>query len=191
MSVKQAISLESSNAIGQTIKIPFDFCNISSVPEGKKIGDSIVIKPASVRTWFRLKPLLINIEKEDIDRLEVKKGVEFDSEIRDIISKYDTLLFEIVCVGIHNQKGDMPDWFKEVLRDNCTWEDIYILLNAILFRLGTTSFSNSIIALQAVSPLSEEEIIALQENKEKWNRKAASHSSSQLMKPSDIHTIKH
>ena len=41
-------------------------------------------------------------------------------------------------------------------------------LNAILFRLGCNPFSRTIIALEAVSPLSEEEIIALQENNETW-----------------------
>lgn len=84
------------------------------------------------------------------------------------MAKYDELIFEIVCLGIHNKKGDMPAWFREVLKDNCTWEDLYILLNAILFRLGCNPFSRTIIALEAVSPLSEEEIIALQENNETW-----------------------
>ncbi|MEG1543221.1 MAG: hypothetical protein RR382_01675, partial [Tannerellaceae bacterium] len=31
--------------------------------------------------------------------------------------------FEIVCIGIHNKRGDMPVWFREVLKDNCTWQD--------------------------------------------------------------------
>lgn len=81
------------------------------------------------------------------------------------MSKYDELIFEIVCIGIHNRKGDMPEWFREALKDNCSWQDTYILLNAILFRLNTNSFSNTITLLQSVSPLGEEEIIALQENK--------------------------
>lgn len=71
----------------------------------------------------------------------------------------------------------MPAWFREVLKDNCIWEDIYILLNAILFRIGCNPFSRTITALEAVSPLSEEELIALQKNSETWknrNRKAAS-----------------
>ena len=63
-------------------------------------------------------------------------------------------------------------WFREVLKDNCTWEDIYILLNAILYRIGCNPFSRTIIALEAVSPLSEVEIIALQKNSETWKKKA-------------------
>ena len=96
------------------------------------------------------------------------KDVTFDSVLSELMAKYDELIFEIVCLGIHNKKGDMPAWFREVLKDNCTWEDLYILLNAILFRLGCNPFSRTIIALEAVSPLSEEEIIALQENNETW-----------------------
>lgn len=176
MSVKQAIQLESTSVSGSPVKIPFDFSDLSSLPKGKNLGDSIVVTPIKVRTWFKLKPLLLLIEKEDIDKLEAKKGIVFDSELGKIISKYDMLLFEIICIGIHNRKGDSPEWFKEVLKDNCTWEDIYILLNAILFRIGTTAFSNSITALKTVSPLDEREIIALQKNKEKWSRKVALHS---------------
>lgn len=176
MSVKQIIKFESDAVTGQPVRIPFEFSDLSSLPEGKKIGDSIVIQPLTVRTWFKLKPYLILIDKKDIDSISAKQGVEFDSELEEIINKYDELLFNIVCIGVHNKKDNMPEWFKEVLKDNCTWQDIYILLNAILFRIGTTSFLNSITALQAVSPLSEEEIIALQKNKEKWNLKAASRS---------------
>lgn len=171
MSVTKAIQLESASAIEASISIPFEFKN---VPEGKNPGNCIIIKPITVRTWFRLKPYLVLIEKKDIDLLSAKEGVVFDSELNDIISKYDEFLFEIICIGIHNSKGDMPKWFKEVLIDSCTWEDVYILLNAIIFRIGTTSFSNSITALKNVSPLDEEEIIALQKNKEAWILKTAS-----------------
>lgn len=93
------------------------------------------------------------------------------------MAKYDEIIFEIVCLGIHNKKGNMPAWFREVLKDNCTWEDIYILLNAILFRIGCNPFSRTITALEAVSPLDEEELIALQKNNETWknrSRKVAS-----------------
>lgn len=182
MSVKQVIQLESSTVTGQTVNIPFEFSDLSSLPDKKKVGESIVIKPITVRTWFKLKPLLIQIDKEDIDRLEVKKGIELSADIEQIIAKYDELLFEIVCIGIHNQKSDMPAWFRDVLKDNCTWNDIYILLNAILFRLNLNPFFNSITLCKNVSPLSEEEIIALQKNSETWTRKAASCSSPSAAK---------
>ena len=173
MSVKQVIIQESNTVSNQSVSIPFEFTNKESLPEGKNVGNSIVITPITVRTWFKMKPYFVHIDKEDIDKLVLKQGVEFDSEIRDVINKYDSLLFEIVCIGIHNKKGDMPGWFKNVLMDNCTWEDIGILLNAIIYHIGTTAFMNSITALKNVSPLDEEEIIALQQNKEKWIQKVA------------------
>lgn len=173
MSVKQAIRLESDAVTGRAIPIPFEFSDRSSFPKDKEIPKSIIIQPMTVRTWFKLKPLLISIDKEDVDRITAKKGVEFDSEIQDLISKYDELLFEIVCIGIHNKKNDMPEWFRNVLKDNCTWEDIYILLNAILFRIRSNPFFNSIILCNSVSPLDEREIIALQKNKETWNNSRA------------------
>lgn len=183
MSVKTMLQLEADSVAEKTIKIPFEFSN---VPEGKNPGEYIVINPITVRTWFRLKPLLAMIEKEDTDKLKAFKNVEFNLEIESLMVKYDGLLFEIVCIGIHNKPDDMPKWFKDVLQDSCSWEDIYILLNAILFRLGSVSFMNSITALKAVSPLDEREMIALQENKKKWTRKAASLFSSPSTKHSAI-----
>ena len=182
MSVIQTIKFESETVIGQPIKIPFEFTDRSSIPEGKSPGDNIIIKPITVRTWLKLKPLLIQVEKDDLDTIVAKKGVDFDSDISDILFKYDNLLFEIVCIGIHNKKGSMPDWFKDTLKDNSTWEDIYILLNAVLFRLLVNPFFNSIILVKSVSPIGEAEIIALQKNSETWTSKVDSCSSPSATK---------
>ena len=177
MSVKQVFQIESNVVTDQPVKIPFEFTRLDLLPEGKKLGDSIVITPLTVRTWFRIKPLLLQIDKQDREILTANKDTGFNNEIADLLAKYDEIIFEIVCLGIHNKRGNMPAWFREVLKDNCTWEDIYILLNAILFRIGCNPFSRTITALEAVSPLDEEELIALQKNNETWknrNRKAAS-----------------
>lgn len=174
MSVKQVIKLESEAVTGQPIKIPFEFSDRSSIPEGKNPGDTIVIKPITVRTWERLKPLLVLIEQDDKDKLVALKDSAFNSEIESLMSKYDNILFEIVCIGIHNKKNDMPEWFKDTLKDNCTWEDIYILLNAIFFRLLVNPFFNSITLCKSVSPIGEAEIIALQKNSQTWRSKAGS-----------------
>ena len=115
---------------------------------------------------------MLYIDKEDREVLIADKNKGFSNQVAELIAKYDELIFEMVCLGIHNKKGDMPDWFREVLKDNCTWEDIYILLNAVLYRIGCNPFSRTIIALEAVSPLSEVEIIALQKNSETWKKKA-------------------
>ena len=177
MSVKQVLQIESNVVTDQPVKIPFEFTRLDLLPEGKKLGDSIVITPLTVRSWFRIKPLLLYIDKQDREILTANKDTGFKNEIADLMAKYDEIIFEIVCLGIHNKRGNMPAWFREVLKDNCTWEDIYILLNAILFRIGCNPFSRTITALEAVSPLDEEELIALQKNTEtrkNRNRKAAS-----------------
>lgn len=108
MSVKQVIKLESEAVTSQSVTIPFEFSDRSSIPDGKPPGDTIVIKPITVRTWERLKPLFVLIEQEDKDRLVALKDSVFNSEVELLISKYDNLIFEIVCIGIHNKKGDMP-----------------------------------------------------------------------------------
>lgn len=172
MSVKQVLQIESNVVTDQPVKIPFEFTRLDLLPEGKKLGDSIVITPLTVRTWFRIKPLLLYIDKQDREILTANKDTGFNNEIADLMAKYDEIIFEIVCLGIHNKRRNMPAWFREVLKDNCTWEDIYILLNAILFRIGCNPFSRTITALEAVSPLSEEELIALQKNNETWKNQS-------------------
>lgn len=183
MSVKQVLKLESEALTGQPVTIPFQFSDTSSFPpiffdkdptKRKKIPDSIVIRPITVRTWERLKPLLTLIEQDDKDKMIALNDSAFNSEVESLMSKYDSLLFEIVCVGIHNKKGNMPKWFRETLKDNSTWEDVYILLNAILFRLSVNPFSNSITLLKSVSPIAEAEIIALQKNSRTWYSKVGS-----------------
>lgn len=168
MSVKQIVITESDSVTGQSIRIPFDFTEKGSLPKGKEIGDCIVISPITVRTWFKLKPLLLQIEKEDLDKITAKENVKFDADVPEIIGKYDTLIMDIVCLGIHNKKSDPPAWFREVLKDNSTWQDIQILLNAILFRIGYNPFCKSITILKSVSPLTEAELIAAQENEKSW-----------------------
>ena len=169
MSIKHLIQIESDTVTEKPISIPFDFADITSVPKGKVMGECIVIRPITVYTWFRLKPLLMSIDKEDFDQLIEKKELLLpDSELNELIGKYDELLLEIICIGIHNKRTDAPQWFKEVLKDNCTWRDVYILLNAVLFRIGYAPFCKSITTLKSVSPLTEAEIIAAQKNMKSW-----------------------
>ena len=160
--------LESDTVTEKAIKIDFEFTDRSSIPEGKNPGESIVISPITVRTWFKIKPLILSIDKVDLDKLIEKEERTPDADLIDIIAKYDSMLFDILCIGIHNKKSDPPAWFKETLKDNCTWEDVYVLLNAILFRLGYNPFINSITTLANVSPMTEAEIIAAQKNLESW-----------------------
>ena len=188
MSIRSVLFQESDTVEQGSISISFEFKN---VPEGRNPGGAIVITPITVGTWFRLKPHLALIEKDDLEKIAGHKGEEgdmFSSDIRDVMMKYDETMFEIVCIGIHNRKGNMPEWFKTVLMNSCTWQDVYILFNAIVFRLNSMSFFNTITAMKAVSPLGEEEIIALQENMKSWISRAVSDLSQLSTKHSDIHT---
>lgn len=168
MSIKRVLKIESDVIVDAPVKIPFEFTDKSSVPEGKELGDNIVITPITTRTWFKLKPLLLQIEKEDMGTLTGKKDNPFRREIADVMAKYDELLFDIVCIGIHNKKSDPPKWYREALKDNTTWEDLYVLLSAILYRLLYNPFFDTITLLRSVSPLDEAEIIALQKNSKTW-----------------------
>nr|WP_287669479.1 hypothetical protein [Bacteroides sp.] len=167
MSIKNLFQQESESVTGQPVKIPFDFTNRDSIPKGKNPGDCIVIKPITVRTWFRIRPLLLNIEKDDIEKMIVKTG-ELTNNFPEMMNKYGELLLDIVCLGIHNKSSEPPGWFRDVLADNTTWEDIRILLNAIIYRIGYHPFCTSITMLRNVSPLEETEIIAARKNLQSW-----------------------
>ena len=167
MSVNLFLRLETETVTEMPVKIPFEFNNKHSVPQGKDPGDCIVIRPITVRTWFRLRPLLLQIDAEDLDRMIVKEG-ELTGEFQGMMDKYSELLIDIVCIGIHNKPSEPPAWFREVLMDNSTWEDIRILLNAVLYRIGYFPFCTSITTLRNVSPLGETEIIAAQRNLQSW-----------------------
>ncbi|MCE8835155.1 hypothetical protein K0F64_12140 [Phocaeicola vulgatus] len=167
MSIKNLFKLESASITEQPVKIPFDFSERKSIPAGKEVGDSIVIRPITVRTWFKLRPLLLEIEPADLDKMIVKPD-EPTSDFPVMMDKYGELLLDIVCLGIHNKPSEPPAWFRNVLIDNSTWEDIRILLNAIFFRIGYFPFCDSITMLQNVSPLGETEIIAAQKNLQSW-----------------------
>ena len=84
MSIKNLFQQESESVTEQPVKIPFDFTNRDSIPKGKDPGDCIVIKPITVRTWFRIRPLLLEIEKEDIDKMIVKDG-ELNADFPELI----------------------------------------------------------------------------------------------------------
>lgn len=60
MSIKNLFQQESDSVTEQPVRIPFDFSNRDSIPNGKDPGNSIVIKPITVRTWFRIRPLLLD-----------------------------------------------------------------------------------------------------------------------------------
>ncbi|WP_294591636.1 hypothetical protein [uncultured Bacteroides sp.] len=167
MSVEHLLKIETDTVTEMPVKIPFEFANKNSVPQGKDPGDCIVIRPITVRTWFRLRPLLLQIDAEDLERMIVKAG-ELANDFPELMDKYGDLLLDIVCIGIHNKPSEPPVWFREVLMDNSTWEDIRILLNAILYRIGYFPFYTSITTLRNVSPLGETEIIAAQKNLQSW-----------------------
>ena len=76
MSIKNLFQQESESVTDQAVKIPFEFTNRDSIPKGKDPGNCIVIKPVTVRTWFRIRPFLLEVEKEDLRSEERRVGKE-------------------------------------------------------------------------------------------------------------------
>lgn len=169
MSIKNFLHLEADAITENPVVIPFRYEVPTDIPVGEELGSSITIIPMSVETWFRIKPLIAEIESDDYNKLLHRPVPAIpDIELVNLLGKYDSVIMQIIFIGIHNKPGEMPDWRKQALISNCNWQDIHILLNAILFRIGQQSFCKSITTLRNVSPLTEAEIIAAQKNLESW-----------------------
>jgi hypothetical protein len=183
--ILRLISLQSSLITDVPLEIPFSVENDSMLPQGVKM-DSITIHPLKVGTVLRISPLIARIDKKDFEKITVSKDQKYDPGIQGPIEKYSEIILEIICLGIHNRKSPYPDYLKEFLKENCTWEDLHIILNGILFRMGAMSFINSTTALTSVGLMDAAEIIALQKNLERWgtNPSAPSPSSRSQTKPS-------
>lgn len=165
--IENLVNMESGTITDVPIRIPFEFKNRDGLPEGKDPGDCIVIRPVTVGTWFRIRPLLLKIDKDDFNMMCVKAG-EVNENLPEIMDKYSELILDIVCLGIHNKPTTPPSWFRQVLVENSTWEDLRILLNAIIYRIGFHPFCKSITTLQSVSPMDGAEMIAARKNLESW-----------------------
>lgn len=120
-----------------------------------------------VSTVMRLQTLIRGIDREDLEKVSVTPDRPFDEGAPELFEKYTDLIVEIICTGLHNNKGPFPDYMPEFIRANCTWRDFHVLLNAITFRMGSMAFINSTTALMSVGP-GAEEMIALQKNLMSW-----------------------
>lgn len=138
------------------------------IPAGKKV-DKITIKPILVGVFFKLQPLVMKLEKDDaLSNLLVNSERDFDSKTPEVIDSHIDTVLDIITIGIHNKPGDPPEWFREMLKWNCTWKDLHVFLNAVIFRMGYKNFTKSIILQKnGMSLHNEAEIIALRENLQK------------------------
>jgi len=149
----------------------FDFVgeDKTMLPEGVTM-DKISVYPLKVGTAQRIAAISSGILLEDLDRITVNENAAFDPKAPEIFRKYSDSILDIVCIGIHNKQSQFPEYLKKYLEANCTWEDLHILLNAVLFRMGTMSFISSTTDLKRVGLQSDMELIAMQKNLKSWGK---------------------
>jgi len=190
--ILRLLSLQSSLITDVPLEIPFTVENNSMLPKGVKM-DTITIHPLKVGTVFRISPLIAKIDIKDLEEIAISKDQKYDPSIQDLFGKYADTILEIICLGVHNRKSPYPDYLKDFLKENCTWEDLHIILNGILFRMGAMSFINSTTALMSVGLMDAAEIIALRKNLERWitNPSAPSPYSQSQTKHSDGIPVTH
>ena len=147
----------------------FEAKHVSMLPDGVKI-DKITIYPQKVGTALRIAAIAREIDSEDLKKITVNQKSAFHIKAPELFVKHSETLLEIICLGIHNAQDSYPSYLKDYLKENCTWEDLHVLLNAVLFRMGTLSFINSTISLKKVGLQSSMEIIAMQKNLKSWEK---------------------
>lgn len=160
--VLKLLKLQSNLITGAPAKFPISAEDTSMLPKGMKL-DQLTIYPLKVGTVMRITPLCSEISKEDFEKITSNKDQAFHPEAPKLIEKYSGVIIKIICHGIHNKKGKYPGWMERFLQMNFTFQDIHVLLNAVLFRMGTISFTESTIDLQKMG-LESVEIIAMQKN---------------------------
>lgn len=173
---QKLLELQADSIADIPLEVPFDINDTSMLDkdfpmtmENGKASTKIVIEPQKVGTVQRLTPLIMRIDKEDLEKVTVNTERDFDESAPELFAKYADVIIEIICVGLHNRKGPYPKYMPEFLKENCTWRDLHFFLNAILFRMGTLAFIDSTTMLTKVGP-GAAEIIALQNNLESWRK---------------------
>ena len=136
--------------------------------EGKNITE-LMVYPAKVATFLQIHNLIAKVDKEDLDKIVVSQERAYDAEAPDIMAKYEGVIIDIICHGLHNRRGPYPAYMPEFIRANCTWRDLHVILNSILSRLGQMAFIESTTALTRVGP-GAAEMIALQKNLQTWRQ---------------------
>ena len=164
--IRGLIGAQSAAITEHPVSFPVELEDITMLPKGKEIK-AITIKPIKVRTVAQLMPLLVSIESEDLKKISTSKERAFDPEAVQLFQKYHKTILEVLCVGIHNKAGDYPAWFRQMIEANFTWQELHVFLNAILYRMGSQSFQNSIILSNRMSPMEDKGIIAMSKNLKK------------------------
>lgn len=167
--VKKMLHWQSSFITSTPAIFNFEGKDKSMLPEGVNI-DIITIYPIKVGTAQKISTIASDIKSEDFSKITVNQKSSFHPKAPELFEKYSETILEIICLGIHNKKDPYPPYLKEYLKVNSTWEDLHILINAILFRMGTLSFINSTTSLKKVGLLSSTEIIAMQKNLSSWEK---------------------
>ena len=166
--MQRILEMQAESITDLPFEVPFEVSDSSMLPEGVTI-EKIRIEPLKVGTVFRLTPLISKIKKEDLEKISVNPERDFDESALELFEKYGDLIIEVICMGIHNRKGEYPGYMHEFLKENCRWKDLHLMLNAVLFRMGTLAFIASTTLLTKVGP-GAEEIIALRRNLNSWNK---------------------
>lgn len=171
--VLKLLKLQSNLITGSPAKFPITVEDSSMLPQGVKINQ-ITIHPLKVGTVMRITPLCSEIPENDFEKISSNKDKAFHPEAPALIEKYSGVILKIICHGIHNKKGKYPGYMEKFLQMNFTFQDLHVLLNAVLFRMGTISFTESTIEIQKMGPMNME-IIAMNRNLNSWRKSQSDH----------------
>ena len=121
---------------------------------GKDNSKTVEIKPLTIGKMIEINPYLTIIAKDDLKEMREAAELNNFEEMPEIFNKYISPIANIIKImaGIDDKE------LKEM-----EFRDTYIILMAILSRMGTKAFQMSIIMGSVVSRSQGTEIIAAQQ----------------------------
>lgn len=165
--ISKLLNLQTEILTELPAEFDFEARDTSMLPDGVTLN-KILIYPLTAGTVFRITSIITQIDQEDLDGITVNKDRDYNEKAPELFGKYGDIILDAIALAIHNKKEPPPQYLKEFLQENCTWKDLHVLLNAILYRMGTLAFISSTTDMKKVG-LKAEEIIALQKNLNSWN----------------------
>jgi len=142
MQLEEFLKLEADDIL----RIPY----VHTYGKDKKVE----IKPLTIGKMIEINPYLTIIAKDDLKEMREAAELNYFEEMPEIFNKYISPIANIIKImtGIDDKE------FKEM-----EFRDTYMILMAILSRMGTKAFQMSIITGSVVSRSPELEIIAAQQ----------------------------
>lgn len=115
----------------------------------KKKVRKFIIYPAVLGTLGRISEILSTIDRIDFDKIEENKNLFNDG--LEIIKKNRGRILDVICLAIHNKKGEPPGNLKKYLEYNLTPKELLQLLILVQNQMDVKDFLAGSVSIQGLN----------------------------------------